>query len=47
MDKGLKYYSSNINGIQDCYKHISKIFDADQPECDLTTQGSHYYYYYC
>ena len=49
MHKRLQYYGSNVNGIEDCYKDVCKVFDADQPECDLTTQGNNDddYCYYC
>lgn len=38
MHEGLKYYHRHCNNLTLCYKHISKVFDADQPSIDIINQ---------
>ena len=47
MTQMLLHYHQNSFAMLECYKHISKTFNADQPLQDLITQGQSRWKHLC
>jgi hypothetical protein len=37
--ENLAVYHRNIDGISQCFEHITKLINADQPKTDVFSQG--------